>query len=311
MGVGEGARSDARALNAAAIDFGIINFETANPGRMTDLSWQHKEMLGAPYDINLIHINADFLPLAKQELPAHFFKNHYNIAYWAWELEEIPQEWIPVFKEVDEVWVPSEFVKQAMEKHSPVPVVTIPHCIDLKTKSSLSRSYFGIPDTAFTFLSMFDTHSIAERKNPFGAITAFKKAFEGSNGEVCLILKVNNAEEVKMDSLIKAIESHPNILIVKGTHSRLEINALLSLTDCFVSLHRSEGFGLGPAEAMYLGKVTIITNWSGSIDYMTADNCKAIDFELLKIRKTVGPYKAGQARSGSSRRRHGRTGCRS
>ena len=181
-----------------------------------------------------------------------------------------------------------------MEKHSPVPVVTIPHCIDLKTKSSLSRSYFGIPDTAFTFLSMFDTHSIAERKNPFGAITAFKKAFEGSNGEVCLILKVNNAEEVKMDSLIKAIESHPNILIVKGTHSRLEINALLSLTDCFVSLHRSEGFGLGPAEAMYLGKVTIITNWSGSIDYMTADNCKAIDFELLKIRKTVGPYKAGQ-----------------
>lgn len=294
MGVGEGARSDARALAAAAIDFGIINFETANPGRMTDFTWRHKEILSAPYDINLIHINADFLSLAKQELPSHFFKDRYNIAYWAWELEEIPEEWIPVFEEIDEVWVPSEFVKQAVEKSSPVPVITIPHCIDLKTESTLSRSYFGIADTAFTFLAMFDTRSIAERKNPFGAVKAFKQAFEGSNKEVCLILKVNNAEDAKMDSLLEAIESHPNILIMETPHSRLEINALLSLIDCFVSLHRSEGFGLAPAEAMCLGKATIITNWSGSMDYMTADNCKAIDFELIRIRKTLGPYKAGQ-----------------
>ena len=294
MGVGEGARSDARALDAAAIDFGIINFETANPGRMTDLSWRHKEMLSAPYDINLIHINADFLPLAKQELPAHFFKDRYNIAYWAWELEEIPRKWIPAFEEIDEVWVPSEFVKQAMEKSSPLPVITIPHCIDLKIESALSRSYFGIPDTAFTFLAMFDTRSVAERKNPYGAIKAFKQAFEGHDKEVCLILKVNNAEEEKMDRLLAAVESHPNILIMGKAHSRSEINALLSLIDCFVSLHRSEGFGLGPAEAMCLGKATIITNWSGSIDYMTADNCKAIDYELIRIRKTLGPYKAGQ-----------------
>jgi glycosyltransferase involved in cell wall biosynthesis len=294
MGVGEGARSDARALEAAAIDFGIINFETANPGRMTDLSWRHKEILSAPYDINLIHINADFLPLAKQELPAHFFKGRYNIAYWAWELEEIPREWIPAFEEIDEVWVPSEFVRQAMEKSSPVPVITIPHCIDLKTESVLSRSYFGIPESAFTFLTMFDTRSIAERKNPYGAVKAFKQAFAGNNKEVCLILKVNNAEEVKLDSLLEEIKSHPNILIMETPHSRLEINALLSLIDCFVSLHRSEGFGLAPAEAMCLGKATIITNWSGSIDYMTADNCKAIDFELIRIEKTLGPYKAGQ-----------------
>jgi len=294
MGVGEGARSDARALDAAAIDFGIINFETANPARMTDLSWQHKEMLSAPFDINLIHINANFLPLAKRELPTHFFEGRYNIAYWAWELEEIPSEWIAVFAEVDEVWVPSEFVKRAMEKQSPVPVVTIPHCVDLKLESAFSRDYFKIPDAAFTFLAMFDTHSIAERKNPYGAIKAFKIAFAGSDNSICLVLKVNNSEAADMNKLIESIQSHPNILIMAESHSRQEINALLSLSDCFVSLHRSEGFGLGPAEAMCLGKATILTNWSGSTDYMTADNCKAIDFELLKIRKTLGPYQAGQ-----------------
>jgi len=190
--------------------------------------------------------------------------------------------------------VPSEFVKRAMEKQSPVPVVTIPHCVDLKLESAFSRDYFKIPDAAFTFLAMFDTHSIAERKNPYGAIKAFKIAFAGSDNSICLVLKVNNSEAADMNKLIESIQSHPNILIMAESHSRQEINALLSLSDCFVSLHRSEGFGLGPAEAMCLGKATILTNWSGSTDYMTADNCKAIDFELLKIRKTLGPYQAGQ-----------------
>lgn len=294
MGVGEGARSDARALAASGTEFGIINFETANPARMTDLSWQHKEMLSAPFDINLIHINADYLPLAKQEIPAHFFQGRYNIAYWAWELEEIPKQWLNVFKEVDEVWVPSEFVKAAVEKQSPVPVVTIPHCVDLQLEQQHSREHFGLRENTFCFLAMFDSRSIAERKNPYGAIRAFKQAFDGNNESVSLILKVNNAEDENMTTLMSEIESHPNIMVMDGTHSRAEINSLIALCDCFVSLHRSEGFGLGPAEAMCLGKATILTDWSGSTDYMTTNNCMPIDYELVRIEKTLGPYEAGQ-----------------
>jgi glycosyltransferase involved in cell wall biosynthesis len=80
---------------------------------------------------------------------------------------------------------------------------------------------------------------------------------------------------------------------MERTHTRPEINALLAVIDCYVSLHRSEGFGLGPAEAMCLGKPTIVTNYSGSTDYMTATNCKPVDYELVEIEEDYGPYKAG------------------
>lgn len=293
MGLGEGARSDARALQAAEIDFGIINFEFGNPGRMTDTSWRHKEMLNAPYDINLWHINADFLPAAKKEIPSYIVKGRYNIAYWAWELEEIPADWLPAYEEADEIWVPSDFVKSAVEKNGSIPVVRIPHCLELETDDQLNRDYFELPDDRFIFLAMFDTRSIAERKNPQGAIEAFKQAFSGDDESVCLVLKVNNTSNDKLTELRSRIQSHPNILLMERSHSRIEINSLLSVIDCYVSLHRSEGFGLGPAEAMCLGKPTIITNWSGSTDYMTADNCVPVDYELVKIEEDYGPYKAG------------------
>lgn len=294
MGIGEGARSDARALAAAGIDFGIINVETGNPARMSDLSWHHKEILNAPYDIILMHINGDFLPMARKELPSHFFDGRYTIGYWAWELEEIPNEWLPAYKEVDEIWVPSNFVKSAVEKHTTIPVVVIPHCLDATNESHITRDYFDIPNEAFVFLAMFDTRSIAERKNPYGVITAFKNAFSADDKNVCLVLKVNNSNGEEYARLQAAIESYPNIQILTKTHTREEIYALTSLIDCYVSLHRSEGFGLGPAEAMCLGKATILTNWSGNTDYMTAENSIAIDYELTKIVKDHGPYKAGQ-----------------
>lgn len=294
MGLGEGARSDARALTAAEIDFGIINFESGNPSSMTNVLWRHKEILNAPYDVNLIHINGDFLPTVVAELPAHFLAGRYNIAYWAWELEDLPEGWIPSLGLVDEIWVPSEFVKSAVEKVSTCPVVTIPHNVALIESDTYDRSYFGIPKERFAFLAMYDTRSIAERKNPRAALDAFKKAFSGDDQSVCLILKLNNATDEAVKTLRKLTRSHDNIIILDKRHSRQEVDALLSQIDCYISLHRSEGFGLGPAEAMSLGKPCILTNWSGNTEYMTADNCMPVDYQLRTLEEDYGPYNAGQ-----------------
>ena len=294
MGLGEGARSDARALTAAEIDFGIINFESGNPSSMTNVLWRHKEILNAPFDINLLHINGDFLPAVVAELPAHFLAGRYNIAYWAWELEDLPESWIPSIGLVDEIWVPSDFVKSAVEKVSNCPVITIPHNVALVRSDTYDRSYFGIPEQRFAFLAMYDTRSIAERKNPRAALDAFKNAFSGDDQSVCLVLKLNNATDDAVKALQKLTRSHDNIIILDKKHSRQEVDALLSQIDCFVSLHRSEGFGLGPAEAMSLGKPCILTNWSGNTQYMTKDNCLAVDYELRTIEQDYGPYNAGQ-----------------
>lgn len=294
MGIGEGARSDAKALDAADEPFGIICFQSGNPSRMTDLSWQHKEIEKAPYDVTLLHINPDHAFQAISELPSEYFNGHYRIGYWAWELPEIPESWVETFVHFDEIWVPSSFVQDAVAMRSPIPVVRIPHAVEVKVDSSLKRQDFDLPENAFLFLAMFDTYSMPARKNPFGAISAFKQAFTADDLTSRLVLKVNNPTPDAIRSIKDAIGEHRNIIILDKVYSRKEVNALISNTDCYVSLHRSEGFGFGPAEAMALGKAVLATNWSGNTDYMRPNNCMPIDYQLITIEEDFGPYKKGQ-----------------
>ena len=294
MGLGEGARSDARALAAAEIEFGIINFERENPARMGDLSWQHKECSNAPFSVTLWHINADYLHLARATIPAFLVEKSYHIAYWAWELETMPEGWRPALDEVDEIWVPSEFVRQAISSETTKPVVCIPHCVAPSPVESFDRDYFGLPKEPFIFLAMYDTRSMAERKNPKAALNAFIAAFDAEDESATLVLKVNNATDESMIALREIIGTRRNIIVLTDDHSKSEIDSLINAVDCFVSLHRSEGFGLGPAEAMSLGKSVIVTNWSGSTDYTDASHCIPIDYELITLAQDYGPYLKGQ-----------------
>lgn len=294
MGIGEGARSDARALDAARQAFGIINFESGNPARMTDLSWQHKEMAQPCYDINLLHINPDHAAQAVAELPESVFRDRYTIGYWAWELPEMPDAWESCFCYVDEVWVPSTFVQHAIAEKSPVPVVTIPHAIELDFDPSAGRADFGLPEDAFLFLCMFDIYSIPERKNPHAAIRAFKQAFSPDDMSVRLLVKINNPTTETLAAIRPETKGWHNIMFLKDVYTRRQVNTLIANIDCFVSLHRSEGFGLGPAEAMSVGKAVIATHWSGNIDYMTTDNSLGIGYTLVELDRDYGPYNKGQ-----------------
>ena len=294
MGVGEGARSDARALAAADIEFGVINFERGNSARMGDTSWQHKERDDAPFSVTLWHINADHLALARATIPTFLVEKSYHIAYWAWELETMPEGWRPALDEADEIWVPSEFVRRAIASETTKPVVCIPHCVAPNPVESLDRDYFGLPKDSFIFLAMCDTRSIAERKNPKAALLAFIAAFGADYDRATLVLKVNNATTDSLRELDEAIGNHQNIIVLKEDHSKPEIDSLINAVDCFVSLHRSEGFGLGPAEAMSLGKSVILTNWSGSTDYTDAEHCLPIDYQLITLEQDYGPYLKGQ-----------------
>ena len=294
MGVGEGARSDARALAAAGIEFGVINFERGNSARMGDTSWQHKERDDAPFSVTLWHINADHLALARATIPTFLVEKSYHIAYWAWELETMPEGWRPALDEADEIWVPSEFVRRAIASETTKPVVCIPHCVAPNPVESLDRDYFGLPKDSFIFLAMYDTRSIAERKNPKAALHAFIATFGADDDRATLVLKVNNATADALRELDEAIGNHQNIIVLKEDHSKPEIDSLINAVDCFVSLHRSEGFGLGPAEAMSLGKSVILTNWSGSTDYTDADHCLPIDYQLITLEQDYGPYLKGQ-----------------
>ncbi|ALO45107.1 glycosyltransferase [Pseudohongiella spirulinae] len=296
MGVGQAARGNAAGLQAAGIPFGIINYERGNPSKMDNLQWQHKEIREPIYEINLIHINADHIGAAMADIGMAKFAGKYNIGFWAWEMQEFPDRWLGSFDLLDEIWVPSAFVNSAIAEKSPIPVITIPHIVDVDMQGArrYPRDWFGIEEHVFVFVSMFDTHSIAQRKNPFGSIRAFQKAFDADDSSVCLVVKINNADQSSIKILKECIADYRNIILIDKHFDRAQTDSLINCADCYVSLHHSEGFGYGPAEAMFMGKVALLTNWSGNTEYMRADNCVAIQYELKRLNKDYGPYDADQ-----------------
>lgn len=296
MGLGQAARGLALAMEAQEIPFQILNVKLGNTSRHDDLSWAHKEANTAPYDITVVVVNPDNIASVARKLSKAVFRDRYTIAYWFWELPEIPNEWFHAFSFVDEVWAASRFIQDAVALKSHVPVFRVPVPVQLELHSGMSRSYFGLPERRFLFLNAFDTHSVLRRKNPFGAISAFKKAFSQNDGSVGLVLKVNNAGTFpdELNDLRAQMAGHSNIYFIDEILTRHELTALIAVTDCFVSLHRSEGYGLAPAEAMSLGKPVILTNWSGNTDYMSPDNSAAVDYDLVPVGEDLGPYSRDQ-----------------
>lgn len=296
MGIGESCRIAANSMNAVGFPFGIMNFKGTNSARMTDLTWMHKEIEVPLYSINVFHINAEQMIEVYAEYGNSLFQNRYNIGFWHWELPDFPDEWLEACELVDEIWAPSTFVADSIAMKSPVPVVKIPHSIEVKIEEPRDRRYFGLPENAFLFLSMYDIKSYQERKNPNASIEAFKRAFSPHDEAVGLVIKVNsyNSSLDELDTLYHLIGDYKNIFIIKETLSRNDTNALLAEVNSYVSLHRSEGFGLGLAEAMYLGKPVIGTNWSSNIDFMNSTNSCLVRYSLINVGKDHGPYKAYQ-----------------
>ena len=299
MGLGTAARGLAMAMESANVPFNVINFEHANPGRHRDDSWRHKETDHSSHDFTILAVNPDNLSNATARIRNGQVRDHYTIGYWFWELPEIPDAWLSSFSLVNEVWAGSHFVQDAISLKSPVPVFRVPVPVYVGPTGKLSRRDFSLPKEQFLFLSISDTHSELARKNPLGAIRAFKKAFPGDNERAGLVVKISNVHSIHADHEImgqirEEIEGQRNIYLMDRNIAREEIDALLDLSNCFVSLHRAEGFGLGPAEAMSLGKPTILTNWSGNMDYMTPQNSIAIDYRLVPLGRQYGPYPADQ-----------------
>ncbi len=296
FGIGETGRSIAKALDPAKIPFDIIDIGINIPHCSKNSDWDHKIHKTGRYNINLVVANADESLRVYSSGDYEGLDGKYNIGLWHWELTDFPAEWMKAFNLFNEIWTSSIFIAQTFSAVSPGTVLTIPHPIELNPQPEMRRDYFKLPEDKFIFLCMYDVFSIQYRKNPHGAINAFKKAFINKKIKPLLLIKINNARHnlEELEELKLLAEENGNIMIVEKTLTRTELASLINCIDAFVSLHRSEGFGLVPAESMYLGKPVVATGWSGNMEFMTVENSCPVDYELVKLKENYGPYKAGQ-----------------
>jgi glycosyltransferase involved in cell wall biosynthesis len=225
-----------------------------------------------------------------------FFEDRDVIGQWFWELSEPPESYRRAFDLIREVWAPTLFIKESLETMAPerVSVVHMPLPITTpKIDSSLTKKSFGLDDR-FAFLFTFDFLSVLKRKNTIGLVDAFCEAFTPNEGPVLILKSINGDKRmIEFEKLKWACRGRSDVIVIDEYFDVVKSASLMAVTDCYVSLHRSEGLGLTMAEAMALGKPVIATGYSGNMDFMTEENSLVIPWTLVPVGKDAEGYPSG------------------
>ncbi len=284
IGFGEAIRNNLKALKKVGIPAKPINFNMQLNHRLNDTSVSFEDNVN-DYPVNIVHVNMDTIWSFLKEKSSDFFEDKYNIGYWAWEMEEFPDEYIEYFKYYDEIWTCSRYCLDSISLKSDIPVIDIPHPIDIQKKDINENFDTGLSADCYHFLFIFDYNSLIERKNTLAVIDAYEKAFGKENGKVKLVIKTSipGHHLSKSRNKVKTrIGDNTSIIYKEEMLRRSDLLALMDKADCYISLHRSEGFGLTMAEAMALGKPVIATGYSGNLDFMNVNNSFLVKYKMIK-----------------------------
>jgi len=289
LGLGSAARGYAEALKAAGVDTSTATVALDHMELPSELGGDYgrhdfEDLLhhGRP-GYELVAVNPDELPAFVKRVGEAYFRGP-RIGIWGWETNSIPARWAPAFDLVEEIWVYSRFMANNIGAATSHPVIALPPPVKAPTATS-EPLRLGVPE-GYLFLFVFDYLSTIQRKNPIGLIEAFKRAFALGEGPQLLLKTINGPlRPLAEEAVLWEAHGREDIHVIDRSLSGAERDALMAACDCYVSLHRSEGFGLTMAEAMALGKPTIATGYSGNVDFMNTENSYLVDYEI----RLVGP----------------------
>jgi glycosyltransferase involved in cell wall biosynthesis len=287
LGLGAAARGYVRALGAAGVPVSTVTVplhHLALPVKLAEAYGRHgfEDLVQhGGHGFEIVAVNADELPGFVERLGEEYFEGP-RIGIWGWETNSIPARWQRAFALVAEIWVYSRFMAQNIGAVAPVPVVALPPPVQRPAEPAAPLR-LGIPE-GFLFLFVFDYLSTVQRKNPVALIEAFRRAFAPGEGPQLLIKTINGPlRPLSEEEVLWAADGREDIHVIDRSLTGEELDGLMAACDCYVSLHRAEGFGLTLAEAMAIGKPAIATGYSGNVDFMNERNSYLVDYEIGRV----------------------------
>ena len=285
-GVGEGARRTIKCLEAANIQHSR-HLAPSLSGSKTEASITGVSEEASPHRALLFHVNADQTPFVLNSVSPDDTIGRYRIGYWAWELSRFPDIWDNAYEYLDEIWVPSEFVAQAVRSKTTKSVYVVPHAITDRRDERASRIEFGLPENRFLILCSMDLNSFRHRKNPDGAYEAFKRAFpDRTDTSPLLVVKIHGGEkDPSRDKMLETYLNDDRVILIDAALSSDRYARLQQSCDAYLSLHRSEGFGLNIAECMHMGISVVATNYGGNTDFTNEENSYPVRYKLVDVQR--------------------------
>lgn len=291
-GIGEAARAVVAALDAVGVPVLPALPPGKSPSRQgVDFPVVPLEQAQFPVTLSLLtaYETGPFVAAA----PANITRGQL-IGLWWWEVELLPDFMAEAFAHVDAVWAGTRHVQDALTRAAAgTPVERIRYTVRTPQPTGRTRADLGLPTDGALFLTLFGFYSSIARKNPGGTIEAFVRAFPVAEpGGPQLVIKTidEDAHPEELAALQALIAPHAHVHLLPGYLDRRGVDDLLAAADVVVSLHRAEGFGYAPAEAMALGRVALATGYSGNLDYMTPENSVLVPADLVPIGDDGGPY---------------------
>jgi len=304
LGIGEDCRMAGKALLQAQVPITMLDFPPGDNVDTNERSMARHVSESGEFAFNIFCLTAEETGRFYAERGRGQFADRYNIGYWPWELGAWPKEWEMMLDLVDEVWVSTQHIYDALKPVCKKPLKLMPMAVELdpvkKFKSrNQVRESFKLNTSAKLFCFAFDLNSYIERKNPMACVNAFLQAFPKTDykaNQVGLVVKVQKprSRNAAWLELKKIARSDRRIRIIEETLDRPTLLALYGACDCYVSLHRAEGFGRGMAEALQLGLHVICTGYSGNVDFCQPPYADLVKYRLVRVKKGQYPRASGQ-----------------
>ncbi len=292
FGVGEAGRMVSRAVAASGLPLSTV---TIRPGVQRHDAAFLDPGLDPAFALNLLAVNPHgVFDLVADQAYAPLLASRPNVGMWYWEVDRFPAELAAAFDLVDEVWCASAYVAAVLAPLTDKPVRQHPLVVTPgDPRPRLRRADLGLPEDTFLFGFAFDHLSVFERKNPLGVVAAYREAF-GPHDGTALVLKSINGAQFPGDAarVEEAVADRPDIVVIDRHLTGVEMRALMAHLDAFVSLHRSEGLGLGLLDAMALGKPVVATAHSGNMSFMDETTAALVPFRLVEVGPGRDPYPA-------------------